>query len=42
MIDAGIVKPLEILKNRAWADEDMIADLEVLDEALQKIITHMR
>jgi len=41
MIDAGIVKPLELLKNRAWGDEDMIADLEGLNEALQKIITHM-
>lgn len=38
MIDAGIMKPIELFKTRTWADEDMIADLQTLDESLQKNI----
>lgn len=42
MIDAGIMKPIELFKTRTWADEDMIADLQTLDESLQKNIAVLR
>jgi len=38
MIDLGIMKPLETLKNRSWADEDMIDDIQSLNDALQSNI----
>lgn len=36
MIDADVMKPLENLTNKNWGDEDIKADLEVLNETLQK------
>jgi len=41
MIDAGLIKPLENLKNKAWADDDMIEDLDILNETLQKNLTEL-
>jgi len=41
MIDAGLMKPLENLKNKAWADDDMIEDLDILNETLQKNLTEL-
>jgi len=38
MIDSGIMKPLETLKNRNWADEDIIEDINTIEEKLQKNI----
>jgi len=35
MIDMGIMKPLENLKNKNWADDDMIEDLQSLSDKLQ-------
>jgi len=35
MVGAGLVKALEHLQQRKWADEDIVADLTVLAEALQ-------
>jgi len=39
MIDCGIVRPLENLQQNKWADEDIIEDLKVIHETLQKNIT---
>jgi len=36
MIDCDIMKPLENLSHKNWADQDIVDDLEVLKEALQK------
>lgn len=41
MIDAGVVKPLENLKNRNWADEDLIEDLTGLLDKLHRNIALM-
>jgi len=41
MIDAGLLKPLENLKNKSWADDDVIEDLDILNETLQKNLTEM-
>lgn len=35
MVGAGLVKALEHLQQRKWADEDIVADLTVLAESLQ-------
>jgi len=36
MIDAGIMRPLDNFSARNWGDEDIVADLQVLRETLQK------
>jgi len=36
MIDCGLLKPLENLKNKNWGDEDIDADIVLLYEKLQK------
>jgi len=38
MLDAGIMKPLEILVNKKWGDDDISNDLETLKIALEKNI----
>eukprot|EP01114_Cavostelium_apophysatum_P023162 TRINITY_DN863_c0_g1_i1.p1 TRINITY_DN863_c0_g1~~TRINITY_DN863_c0_g1_i1.p1 ORF type:complete len:459 (-),score=149.73 TRINITY_DN863_c0_g1_i1:15-1391(-) len=38
MIDAGIIKPLENLKNRNWADDDLTEDLDKLNDVLHQNI----
>jgi len=35
MVGAGMVKVLELLQQRKWADEDIVADIEVLSSALE-------
>jgi len=39
MVDAGILKPLESFKQRNWGDDDLIEDLAVVYEAVQKGLT---
>ena len=41
MIDCGLIKPIGTLKNRNWADDDMIDDLDVLSEKLQTNLTEL-
>jgi len=41
MLDAGIMKPLELLANKNWGDEDIINDLKTLREALEKNIVEL-
>jgi len=36
MIDAGLAKPIDSFKQRTWGDEDIVEDLAVLYDALQK------
>jgi V-type H+-transporting ATPase subunit H len=38
MITYGIVKPLELATAKNWADEELKADLEVLNQRLEKNI----
>jgi hypothetical protein len=42
MIDANIMKPLEALAAKNWKDEDIVDDLQVLQENLQKSIVVLR
>lgn len=41
MIDAGIVKPLDSFKQRNWGDEDLLDDLEVVYNEVQKGLAHL-
>jgi len=36
MIEAGAIRVVETLASKKWGDEDIVADLEVLGDALQK------
>lgn len=36
MIEAGAIRVVESMSSKKWGDEDLVADLEVLREALQK------
>jgi hypothetical protein len=42
MIDCDIMKPLDNLSHKNWADPDILEDLDVLKEALQKNIVILR
>jgi len=39
MIDCGIVRPLQSLTEKNWGDEDIVDDLTVIQDTLQKNIT---
>jgi len=41
MIDCDIMKPLDNLSHKNWADPDILEDLDVLKEALQKNIVFL-
>eukprot|EP01113_Clastostelium_recurvatum_P038041 TRINITY_DN562_c0_g1_i1.p1 TRINITY_DN562_c0_g1~~TRINITY_DN562_c0_g1_i1.p1 ORF type:complete len:449 (+),score=156.41 TRINITY_DN562_c0_g1_i1:47-1393(+) len=41
MIDAGLMRMLNILSNKKWGDEDIIDDLKTLNESLAKNIVVM-
>lgn len=41
MLDAGVIKPLELLANRNWGDEDIVNDIKSLRENLEKNIVEL-
>jgi V-type H+-transporting ATPase subunit H len=41
MIDSGILRPLENLSNKNWADDDIVNDLNILKETLEKNVQEL-
>jgi len=41
MLDGGIMKPIELLTNKNWGDEDIISDLKTLKDDLEKNIVEL-
>ena len=42
MLDSGIMKPLDSLSRKSWADEDVVSDIALLTQALQKNLAELR
>jgi len=41
MLDCGLLRPLETLSRKTWADEDVVQDIALLNDTLQKNIAEL-